>query len=196
VGALNLVVNIAAIFISISAVAISAVFGFRQLGLMQKSNSTMVAIELLTRECRSNDFLESEEFVLHELSSDSPDDGLNGLTPEHRRHVSRVGLYFSSLGALSVFGGIETRMIVSLVPTRARRAWFALEPFIMAERRLRSPNYLSFFEHLVCLIADADPAKHHERLGLRKLGSPSTKTGTSFSGGMSSTTSQAPNAAP
>jgi len=51
-------------------------------------------------------------------------------------------------------------MIVSLVSSRARRAWLALEPYILVERRLRSPTYLSFFEHLVCLIADADPAKH------------------------------------
>jgi hypothetical protein len=174
---LNLAVNFAAIVISLSALALSAFFGSRQLRSMQKANSTVVAIELLTRECRSAEFLESEEYVLHELSKESPDNGVNGLPPEHRRHVSRVGLYFSSLGALSVFGGIETRMIVALVPARARRAWSALEPYILAERRLASPTYLSFFEHLVCLIADADPAKHHKSLGLRKLASYSTKSG-------------------
>lgn len=175
---LNLAVNIIAITISLSAVAVSAFFGLRQLRSMQKASSAVVAIELLTRECRSSDFLESEEFVLYELSRDSPNNGVNGLPSEHRRHVSRVGLYFSSLGALSVFGGIETKMIVSLVPTRARRAWSALEPYIIAERRLRSPTYLSFFEHLVCLIADNDPAKHHESLRLRRLNSLSTRSQT------------------
>ncbi|MEV6596664.1 hypothetical protein AB0M36_07315 [Actinoplanes sp. NPDC051346] len=174
---LNLAVNVAAIVISLTAVALSAFFGLRQLRSMQRANSTVVAIELLTRECRSNDFLESEEFVLYQLSADSPDEGVNGLPPEHRRHVTRVGLYFSSLGALSVFGGIETRMIVALVPTRARRAWSVLEPYIAAERRLRSPTYLSFFEHLVCLIADADPAKHHASLGLRSMDSRPARFG-------------------
>jgi hypothetical protein len=179
---LNLAVNIAAIAISLTAVALSAFFGLRQLRSMQKANSTIVAIELLTRDCRSNDFLESEEFVLYQLSSSPSKDGVGGLPPEQRRHVSRVGLFFSSLGALSVFGGIETRMIVSLVPSRARRAWLALEPYILAERRLRSPTYLSFFEHLVCLIADADPAKHHESLGLRKIGSRSLQLRTDLDG--------------
>ncbi|MFY1674909.1 hypothetical protein ACN27G_34055 [Plantactinospora sp. WMMB334] len=165
----NLAVNIAAIVISLSAVALSAFFGLRQLRSMRRANSTVVAIELLTRECRSDAFLDSEEFVLYELSSHPPDGGVNGLRPEHRRHATRVGLFFSSLGALSVFGGIETKMIVGLVPTRARRAWVALEPYILAERQLRSPTYLSFFEHLVCLIDDAEPARHHASLNLRRM---------------------------
>ncbi|GIE98537.1 DUF4760 domain-containing protein [Paractinoplanes rishiriensis] len=177
---MSLALNVAAIVISLCAAAFSAFFGLRQLRSMQRANSTTVAIELLTRECRSNEFLDSEEFVLYKLSGSPPDDGVNGLPPEQRRHVSRIGLFFSSLGALSVFGGIETRMIVSLVPTRARRAWLALEPYIIAERRLRSPTYLSFFEHLVCLIADADPAKHHDGLGLRKMGLPSVAPKTEF----------------
>ncbi|MEH1167762.1 hypothetical protein V6V47_20495 [Micromonospora sp. CPCC 205539] len=172
---MSLALNIAAITISLAAVALSAFFGLRQLRSMQKSNSTMVTIELLTRECRSNDFLESEEFVLYELSSSPPEDGLSGLPPKHRRHVTRIGLFFSSLGALSALGGVETRMITAMVPSRARRAWLALEPYIILERKLRSPTYLSFFEHLVCLINDTDPAKHHESLGLRKLESISVQ---------------------
>ena len=170
---MSLALNIAALVVSLCAATFSAFFGLRQLRSMQRANSTTVAVELLTRECRSNEFLDSEEFVLYKLSGHPPDSGVNGLPPEARRHASRIGLFFSSLGALSVFGGIETRMIVSLVPTRARRAWLALEPYIIEERKLRSPTYLSFFEHLVCLIADADSAKNLEGLGLRKMGLPS-----------------------
>ena len=136
---------------------------------MQRANSTTVAVELLTRECRSSEFLDSEEFVLHELSGYPTDGGVNGLPPAARRHASRIGLFFSSLRALSVFGGVDTRMIVSLVPTRARRAWTALEPYIIEQRKLRSPTYLSFFEHLVCLIDDLDSTRNLESLGLRKL---------------------------
>ncbi|MBU2670368.1 hypothetical protein KOI35_43390 [Actinoplanes bogorensis] len=165
--------NLAAIVISLFALAVSALVGFRQLSSMRTANSTVVAIELLTRECRSDEFLISEEFVLRELPGLPLDNGLEGLSPEQRRHVSRIALYFSSLGAMAVMGGIETRMIVGLVPARARRAWAALEPMILAERRLGTPTYLSFFEHLVCLIGDADPTRHHERLGLRRLEAPS-----------------------
>ncbi|WP_133878653.1 hypothetical protein [Paractinoplanes brasiliensis] len=131
---MNLVLSFTAVTISLLALTLSAFFGLRQLRLMQRSNSTAVTIELLTRECRSNDFLESEEFVLYELSKEPPGRGLQGLQPDQRRHVSRVGLYFSSLGALSILGGIETKMIVGLVPSRARRAWAALEPFVLAEK--------------------------------------------------------------
>ena len=167
--------NIIAVLISLAAIALSSVFAMHQLRSVRRSNSTVVAIELLTRECRSDDFLESEEFVLYQLPNHSPDAGVGGLSPQGRRHVARVGLYYSALGALSVFGGIEDQMILSLVPTRSRRAWFALEPYIMAERALRSPTYLSFFEHLVCMIAEADLVKSHQELGLQKIGSRSAE---------------------
>ncbi|WP_127505562.1 DUF4760 domain-containing protein [Actinoplanes solisilvae] len=166
---LSFALNITAIIISLTAVALSAFFGLRQLRSMQRANSTMVTIELLTRECRTNEFLESEEFVLYELPKASPGNGVTGLTPLQRRHATRVGLFYSSLGVLASTGGVETKMIVAIVPNRARRAWTALEPYIRAERTLRSPTYVSFFEHLVCLINEADPARHHEIHRLRKL---------------------------
>lgn len=43
----------------------------------------------------------------------------------------------------------------------------------MAERALRTPTYLAFFEHLVCMIAEADLVKNHQELGLQKIGSRS-----------------------
>ncbi|GAA3957496.1 hypothetical protein [Actinoplanes auranticolor] len=64
-------------------------------------------------------------------------------------------------------------MVVSLMPWRVRRAWFALEPFVMAERALRSPTHFAFFEHLVCMVAEADLAEIHESLQLRKIGARS-----------------------
>ena len=45
----------------------------------------------------------------------------------------------------------------------------------MAEREQRSPTYLSYFEHLVCLIAEADLPAIHRSLRLRKIGSRSAQ---------------------
>jgi hypothetical protein len=56
-----------------------------------------------------------------------------------------------------------------------RRAWFALEPYILQERKLRSPTYLAYFEHLVCMIAEADLAEIHRGLNLRKIGTRSDR---------------------
>jgi hypothetical protein len=172
---LGLAVNLIAVLISISAIALSSLFAVHQLRSMRRSDDTLVAIELLTRECRTNEFLESEEFVCHELSKNPPGGGVSGLPSEFRRHVTRVGLYYTSLGVLSVFGGLQEKMVISLMPSRVRRAWFALEPYIMEERALQSPTYLSYFEHLVCMIAEADLAEIHQDLKLRKIGSRSAQ---------------------
>jgi hypothetical protein len=142
---------------------------------MGRSDSVLVAIELLTRECRSDEFLESEEFIVNQLSNEPASAGVSGLSPECRRHVNRVGLYYASLGVLAAFGALEEKMIISIVPARARRAWFALEPYILAERTLKSPTYLSYFEHLVCLIAEADLPKLHQSLNLRQIGARSAQ---------------------
>jgi hypothetical protein len=166
----GLAVNLLAALISVSAVAASSLFALRQLRSMRRSDDTLVAIELLTRECRTTEFLESEDFVLHELPKTPPEGGIGALPAQARQHVSRVGLYYSSLGFLAVFGGLQEKMVVSLMPWRVRRAWFALEPYIMVERAVRSPNHFSFFEHLVCMVAEADLAEVHESLRLRKIG--------------------------
>jgi hypothetical protein len=172
---LGLAVNVIAVLISIAAIALSSLFAMHQLRSMRRSDDTVVAIELLTRECRTTEFLQSEDFVVNELPADPPPGGIGDLPAQSRWHIARVGLYYSSLGALSVFGGMQEQMVVCLMPTRARRAWFALEPYILKERELRSPTYLSFFVHLVCTIAEADVAAVHARLHLRKVGSRSAR---------------------
>jgi hypothetical protein len=45
----------------------------------------------------------------------------------------------------------------------------------MAERAVRSPTHFSFFEHLVCMVAEADLAEIHQSLQLRKIGSRSAE---------------------
>jgi hypothetical protein len=172
---LGLAVNVIAVLISVSAVTASSLFALHQLRSMRRSDDTLVAIELLTRECRTTEFLTSEDFVLNELSKEPAEGGIAALSPEARRHISRIGLYYSSLGFLSVFGGLQEKMVVSLMPWRVRRAWFAMEPYIMAERALRSPTHFAFFEHLVCMVAEADVAEIHESLQLRKIGTRSAR---------------------
>ena len=172
---LSLAVNLVAVVISVSAVVASSLFAVRQLRSMRRSDDTLVAIELLTRECRTTEFLQSEDYVLHELPKTPPEGGIGALPAEARQHVSRVGLYYSSLGFLAVFGGLQEKMVVSLMPWRVRRAWFALEPYIMAERAVRSPTHFSFFEHLVCMVAEADLAEIHQSLQLRRIGSRSAE---------------------
>ncbi|WP_212987141.1 hypothetical protein [Actinoplanes auranticolor] len=103
--------NLIAVVISVSAVVASSLFALRQLRSMRRSDDTLVAIELLTRECRTTEFLESEDFVVSELPKESAEGGIAALPAEARRHVSRVGLYYSSLGFLPSSVGSRRRWL-------------------------------------------------------------------------------------
>lgn len=164
--------NLTAMVVSVLALTVSAFFASRQLRSAQTSTSVAVTIELLTRERRSDEFLESEDYVLRRLPVEhAPHGGVSGLPLEARKHVERVGLYYASLGMMSVFTAISDEMLISTVGIyRISRIWELLEPYITVERGLRKASYLAFFEHLAVLAAKADVPALHRRLGLRKFG--------------------------
>lgn len=174
----GMVMNIAALAISITALIVSYNLGRRQLLSAATSNLTLVAIEFLTRENRTTEFLESEDTVLTKLSSEHPPDrGVSGLPLQIRQHVDRVALYYHSLGILAAQKAVDRDLLVSVIYYKARQAWIVLEPYILRERELRigSYRYMSYFEHLARIAADAKPAQIHRRLGLRRFNGPASR---------------------
>jgi hypothetical protein len=162
--------NLTAIGLSVAALAVSTFFASRQLRSAQASNSTLVAIELLTRETRTEEFLESEDYVWNKLSDDySAEGGVSGLPLHVREHVIRVGFYYSGLGIMAVFKAVEPNLLISTVYYRVTKSWLILSPYIARERELRGSDYLGFFEHLACLCTAADVPKLRRRLRLQKF---------------------------
>jgi hypothetical protein len=68
--------NIVAAVGSAVAVVVTVVFAVRQLRSVQSANHTLVAIELLTRDRSSDEFLRAEDFVLNELTAHYPAPGV------------------------------------------------------------------------------------------------------------------------
>ena len=143
--------NIVAAAVSAIAVIVTAVFAVRQLRSAQTANHTLVAIELLTRDRSSDEFMRAEDFVLNELAARFPPPGVSvsDLPPDARHQVTRLSMYYNGLGQMLAFAAVDPRLLMGTVSYRSRQAWRALEPYILAERARRGQTYLSHFEHLV-----------------------------------------------
>jgi hypothetical protein len=50
-------------------------------------------------------------------------------------------------------------MVISIVKFRLRQAWTVLAPYVRAERALRNPGSMIFFEDLACRAEDFDDEK-------------------------------------
>jgi hypothetical protein len=151
----NLVISelasVAAAFVSAITVVVTAWFALRQLRSTQSANHTLVAIELLTRDRSSEEFLAAEDFVINELVTRYPPPNVcvSDLPAEARHHVTRLALYYNGLGQMLAFAAVDRRLLMGTVTFRSRQAWRTLEPYILAERARRGETYLSHFEHLV-----------------------------------------------
>ncbi|GAA2608611.1 DUF4760 domain-containing protein [Paractinoplanes durhamensis] len=183
-----ILLNFTAIVISAAALGASLLIGLRQVRAAhqqvhasQESNNTLVAIELLTQECRSEQFLESEAYVVRHLADDhSPERGVDGLPVDAWKHATRMGLYYSSLGIMSKLGAIDQALLISSTHYRVRRCWKILEPYILREREIRKSTYMAYFEHLAAVAGDADLPGLHRELGLEQIGSRSAEFAAEF----------------
>ena len=154
--------NVMALGTSVAALLSSVFFSGRQLRISQTANNTMVAVEMLSRERRTDEFMDSEDYVLHRLTTEhAPDEGVYALPIEARRHVTRIALYYNSLGQLAANRAVDPWLVVSTAAYRTRQAWTILEPYVRAERATGSTRYMSHFEHLAHLASE--PNRRHLR---------------------------------
>ncbi|PYC65550.1 hypothetical protein C7C45_28370 [Micromonospora arborensis] len=165
--------NVVAACGSAIAVVVTVVFALRQLRSAQTANQTLVAIELLTRDRSSDEFLRAEDFVLNELTVRHPPPhvSVSDLPAEARHHVVRLSLYYNGLGQMLAFAAVDPRLLVGTVSYRSRQAWRVLEPYILAERAQRGETYLSHFEHLVHMATHNPWAMAVRKFNLKRFGS-------------------------
>ncbi|MEU8419709.1 hypothetical protein AB0C15_02380 [Micromonospora sp. NPDC048835] len=155
------------------AVVVTVVFALRQLRSAQTANQTLVAIELLTRDRSTDEFLRAEDFVLNELPVRHPAPGpsVSDLPAEARHQVVRLSLYYNGLGQMLAFAAVDPRLLVGTVSYRSRQAWRILEPYILAGRAQRGETYLSHFEHLVHVATHNPWAVAVRKFGLKRFDS-------------------------
>ncbi|WP_371567052.1 DUF4760 domain-containing protein [Streptomyces canus] len=151
----SLLLNLVALFISICAVAISVIFGMRQLAIARHANYIPALLDLLS-EFRKVEFHEKYNFVCVRLREEhSPELGLSGLPIEVKEIVYSVLYFFQTIAKLYALEVLSEEVVMGMVRGRVVMMWRAIEPYVIKEREspLVDDHLLSVLESFA---ADAE----------------------------------------
>ena len=166
----SLLLNIIAIAISTAALCVSILIAIRQITIMRQSNQMPIFINL-EQEFRSERFQRAELYVLRKLKDKDAVKGVQALPDEARLAVTLMSSYFGVLGSLVIYGIVSERQAVAALGYRADQLWRKLEPFILAERRIRGDDdHAKFFEDFICRVRAHWPPEKSYSIPVRRLG--------------------------
>lgn len=166
----SLVLSITGLALSVVATGVSAFLVIRQTRFQRHANQVPVAITL-AQEYRSEDFQLALDYVLHVLPVRHDSNlGISHLPEEGRRNARQVAAFFTTLAGLVFFDVVDEEFAIGFFGNRANGAWDVLEPYIVQERsQERNPDFVVFFEDLICRVRERGPAVETYRLKLRKV---------------------------
>lgn len=159
--------NVLTLAVSLTALAISTLVSFQQMRLQFGANSH-AALAQIWEHLRDSEFLDDMQFILHDLSSYSPDAGISGLPPEARKRVYRVAYFFQQYAFYVGLGILSRQVVARVLRGRIIGVWDAIAPFVEVERGLDAVNgkyLLLMFENLAAYARTVDP----EKIGVMSL---------------------------
>ncbi|MBZ9643956.1 hypothetical protein [Streptomyces sp. PSKA30] len=128
-------INIGAVVVSISALAVSSWLARNQFLAQRHGNHVGPIVELLT-EFRSLEFHRNYAFIRDELPTMSSDNGISGLDEDVQRQIYDVGYFFQLYAILAYLDIMDERFVNALLRRRYIETWAALKPFVHKEREL------------------------------------------------------------
>jgi hypothetical protein len=162
-----MVLNLAALTISLTALVISILLTLRQLRLASGGNHLPVVLDGF-KETRSAAWFEAQEYVLTELAKEhEPDCGHRGLPEQARTHANTIGLFYDDLGKVVAHGMIDQSLVIGSYGTNIVRLWDALAPYVYTERRKHGLHFWIYFEDLAARTAATHPEVVYADLRLR-----------------------------
>ncbi|MFF0366949.1 hypothetical protein [Micromonospora sp. NPDC005087] len=160
----------AALAISIIAVALSGLIGWRALTLARHANAVPTLVDLFA-EHRGAHLSRARRFVYRELSSFDLTKGLDGLPDEAREMVRELGCFYDNLGALVAHGIVDVHAVSGYLGGSIVPVWEAMLPLVEAERATRTVHYdrerwQAYFQNLYLLVKEQPPgdARMHQSL--------------------------------
>jgi len=165
-----MLLNVVSLAASLAALAISTVLAARQSRLMRHANEVPVLMTIFNQ-YSSAEFQGYDFYVTQQMATEhSPELGFANLPDEARTAATAIATFFTFLGTLLLHGVVDEAVVITQIGYRARRAWSALEPYIIGERKIRGDeNFASPFEDFVCRIMDNWPPEKSYGLNLKKM---------------------------
>lgn len=168
--------ELAAVIISIVALAASVLIGWKALTLSRQSNTMPVLIDLF-REHRSQRLADARQFVHHQLTEYDLTKGLSELPEEKQTLVRELAWFYDNLGALVTHGIIDVSPVSGYLGVSVLTTWEKMQPLIEAERITRQDSFdpqrwQIYFENLYYLIREMPPEKARATQPLWRLQRP------------------------
>ena len=142
--------NVAAIVISLLALAVSSYLARRQSLAARQANQIPVFIDLF-KEARTPDFRNQERSLWEDLKNHDSAKGFSGLPKELRADAEIVCFYYSTVAYCISIGVVEHDMAIIPIHYRLLKTWSAVHPFVIAERKIRGDggSFLAVLEDFV-----------------------------------------------
>lgn len=178
---LSILINVAAIAISILALAVSTYLAVRQALAAKQANQIPVFVDLL-REARSPEFRNRERSLWRELGNYDQTKGFAGLPKERRDDAEVVCSYYSALAYCIAIGVVEHDLAVIPIHYRLLKTWESVYPFVIAEREIRGDgeSFLNLLEDFVAEARQTNTQSLEEEISRRafpKLAAALRKSG-------------------
>jgi hypothetical protein len=150
----------AALSISVVALVVSVLGGYRAQRLSRHANTLPVLVQLFS-EHRGERLAEGRRIVRQDMEPVPREDGFASIPAEQRQLVRELAWFYDNLGALVAHDIVDLAPVSGYLGTSVVETWRVLEPFITVERTRRARDldpsrYLEYFENLAFLI-DANP---------------------------------------
>lgn len=172
------VMEIAALVVSVLALAASAFVSLRQIRLTKHTNTLPVVVDLF-REHRGLRLARAREVVFRQLPGWDLSTGMEGL-PERERHLIRdLAWFYDNLGALVTHGVVDIEPVSGYLGGSVVSVWERMEPLVRVERAKRAQNNLpdpdrwqEYFENLYHLVKELPPPDARAQSPLWRLPQP------------------------
>lgn len=173
---MTVVLNLAAVAISVAALMMSVLLTRRQIRVATGANHVPVVVTAF-QQTRSTAWFEAQEYILHSLAKEhAPDRGHRGLPLPARAHANVIGLFYDDLGKLVAHGVVDEKLIIGAYGTTIVRLWDVLAPYVYAERQAHGLYFWIYFEDLAARTADMSPSVLYASMRRRPPGDLSRGT--------------------
>lgn len=159
-------INVVAIVISATSLAVSGVLAVRQNRTASAGYSLPVVLEIFDQ-FRSEEFFAARQYVFLDLNKDFEHPiAYTDLPPDVRTKVRIVGGRYDDLGKLVAHGVVGEELIIGSGGTAIRRVWEAVAPFVYEERRKTGALTWAYLEDLAERARRNPPQAIYTKLGL------------------------------
>ncbi len=144
---------------ALAVAAIAALISARQLTEATRANAFPATVDLF-REYRSREMVAARRLLSQKLPVAEDATAIRDLPDDVAQAALKISHYLDNLGVLVAHNLLRPELAAGFLGDSTLRLWRQLEPFIVRERVLRTPNaYLQYFEHLATTLHEVQPVR-------------------------------------